>query len=94
LCQHLLTRLNSASIIRYHPDSKLDDFAIKWGADTRNIWNAGQPKRKLTTYTNYGFGDESLESQYGYEPWRLAKLRSLKKKFDPKNKFSYYNGIN
>lgn len=83
----------SAAIIRYHPDSKFDDFAIKWASQTRDIWNKGQPTRKLTTYTNYGFGDESLESQYGYEPWRLAKLRTLKKKFDPSNKFGYYNGI-
>ncbi|KAJ4296338.1 hypothetical protein N0V90_006383 [Kalmusia sp. IMI 367209] len=82
-----------AAIIRYHPNSKLDDFAIKWASQTRDIWNKGQPSRKLTTYTNYGFGDESLESQYGYEPWRLTKLRALKKKFDPSNKFGYYNGI-
>lgn len=30
---------------------------------------------------------------YGYEPWRLEKLRSLKARYDPDGRFSYYNPI-
>ena len=57
------------------------------------MFNAGQPNRKVTTYLNYATGDESLESMYGYEPWRLQRLRDLKAKYDPKNRFRYYNPI-
>ncbi|KAI0886283.1 uncharacterized protein GGS22DRAFT_179185 [Annulohypoxylon maeteangense] len=57
----------------------------------RDLWNAGAPNLKPSTYVNYAFGDESIQSIYGYEPWRLARLRVLKKKYDPKNQFSYYN---
>lgn len=45
----------------------------------------------MTTYVNYAFGDEPLEQMYGYEPWRLAKLRALKAVYDPKGMFNYYN---
>lgn len=88
-----LTDWHSAAILRYKPNPALDAEAIAWASQTRDIFNKGQPKRKLTTYTNYAFGDESLESQYGYEPWRLQKLRALKKAYDPQNKFGFYNGI-
>ena len=30
---------------------------------------------------------------YGYEPWRLEKLRGLKKVYDPKGKFNFYNPV-
>ncbi|KAI9154971.1 FAD-linked oxidoreductase virI [Paramyrothecium foliicola] len=71
----------------------LQDEIKQWGADIRNLWNAGQPKRQPTTYLNYATGDESLESLYGYEPWRLQRLRKLKAKYDPNNRFRYYNPI-
>jgi FAD/FMN-containing dehydrogenase len=45
------------------------------------------------SYVNYAHGDEKLESLYGYEPWRLEKLRALKKEYDPKGKFSFYAPI-
>lgn len=57
------------------------------------MWNAGAPGLPPLNYVNYAFGDESLESIYGYEPWRLDKLRALKRKYDPKNQFRYYNPI-
>ena len=34
-----------------------------------------------------------METIYGYEPWRLEKLRSLKKKYDPNGQFDYFNPI-
>ena len=57
------------------------------------MWNAGQPERLPTTYLNYAFGDESLESMYVHEPWRLEKLRALKAQYDPHNRLAYYNPI-
>lgn len=44
-------------------------------------------------YVNYSPGDASLEEIYGRDERRLARLRALKKKWDPKNKFGYYNGL-
>jgi hypothetical protein len=38
-------------------------------------------------------GNEPMEQWYGYEGWRLKKLRDLKKKYDPYGRFSYYNPI-
>ncbi|KAB8235183.1 FAD-binding oxidoreductase [Aspergillus alliaceus] len=74
-------------------NSELEAFAREWAKETRDLWNAGQPWRRPTTYVNYAFGDESVESMYGYEPWRLGKLRALKAQYDPENRLSYYNPI-
>ncbi|KAI1209139.1 uncharacterized protein F4807DRAFT_467786 [Annulohypoxylon truncatum] len=75
------------------PDSAFEDFAKAWARDTVNLWNAGQPERKPTAYVNYAAGYESLQAMYGYEPWRLERLRNLKAKYDPNNRFAYYNPI-
>ncbi|KAI0124765.1 hypothetical protein BJ170DRAFT_685647 [Xylariales sp. AK1849] len=75
-------------------DDPLIDFATEWRNQTVALWNEGQPERKPTTYVNYAAGYESLEARYGYEPWRLEKLRDLKAKYDPHNRFAWYNPIN
>ncbi|MCJ1478900.1 hypothetical protein MMC13_007584 [Lambiella insularis] len=77
----------------YRPNPSLDDTAIAWSKGTRDMLYAGEPGRELTVYVNYAFGNESLESMYGYEPWRLDKLRSLKTMYDPNGRFGYYNPI-
>ncbi|KAI1125559.1 hypothetical protein F5Y10DRAFT_227607 [Nemania abortiva] len=70
-----------------------EDAATKWAHESRDLWNQGQPHRRPTTYVNFAAGDESVESIYGYEPWRLQKLRGLKAKYDPNNRFRWYNPI-
>lgn len=47
----------------------------------------------LFVYQNYAHGDEPLESLYGYEAWRLERLRALKRKYDPLNRFKAYHDI-
>ncbi|KAL4900887.1 hypothetical protein BDW74DRAFT_187971 [Aspergillus multicolor] len=69
------------------------DAAMEWADETMNLWNQGQPDRRPSTYVNYAWGDESLESMYGYESWRLEKLRALKREYDPENRFRFYNPI-
>jgi hypothetical protein len=71
----------------------LDNVAIEWAHEIRDLWNAGQPERLPSTYVNYAFGDEPLDSMYGYEPWRLQRLRTLKAKYDPNNRFRFYNSF-
>ena len=78
------------TVVSYAPNSTLDAFAMEWTAANRDLWNQGQPTRLPTSYVNYAAGTESLESIYGYEPWRLERLRALKHKYDPLNKFAYY----
>lgn len=48
---------------------------------------------KLSAYVNYAHGDESQEAVYGYESWRLSRLRTLKKEYDPQRKFDFYEPI-
>ncbi|ETS86666.1 hypothetical protein PFICI_00494 [Pestalotiopsis fici W106-1] len=77
-------------------DYGLQDYALEWAKETRDLWNLGQPEPRRSqpsTYVNYALGDESLEMIYGWEPWRLQKLRALKAKYDPLNTFRYYNPI-
>ncbi|EJT81181.1 hypothetical protein GGTG_01165 [Gaeumannomyces tritici R3-111a-1] len=61
--------------------------------EAREVWNAGAPGLKPASYVNYANGDEPLEPMYGYEPWRLQRLRALKRQYDPHGRFSYYNPI-
>ncbi|KAJ8132692.1 hypothetical protein O1611_g929 [Lasiodiplodia mahajangana] len=79
--------------ISYAPNPSLDQFALQWRNETRALWNAGNPGRQPVNYVNYAWGDEPVESVYGYEPWRLERLRSLKARYDPLGRFTYYNPI-
>jgi hypothetical protein len=48
---------------------------------------------RLHQYVNYGnttSKHDPVEALYGYEPWRLRKLRGLKRKYDPESFFSWY----
>lgn len=80
--------------IRFDTDDEaLIGFAKEWRDETVTLWTEGQPDRTPTTYVNYAGGYESLESRYGYDSWRLERLRALKKEYDPRNKFAWYNPI-
>ncbi|KAI4285447.1 MAG: hypothetical protein L6R38_000611 [Xanthoria sp. 2 TBL-2021] len=78
----------------YPPSAANDAIATEYGNKARGIWHVGDtPGRHVTAYLNYANGDESLEAVYGYESWRLERLRALKKRYDPENKFCFYNPI-
>ncbi|KAL8737287.1 MAG: hypothetical protein Q9181_001841 [Wetmoreana brouardii] len=71
-----------------------DALALDFGNQARRIWHAGDtPGRNVTAYLNYANGDETVEALYGYESWRLDRLRGLKKKYDPYNKSRFFNPI-
>ncbi|KAL8990020.1 MAG: hypothetical protein Q9169_008228, partial [Polycauliona sp. 2 TL-2023] len=57
--------------------------AIKYGRKARQLFVEGAHPMRLNAYSNYANGDETLEEIYGYEPWRLEKLRRLKREWDP-----------
>lgn len=52
---------------------------------------------RLHQYVNYGNTtstmNDPLEAMYGYEPWRLEKLRKLKAVYDPGNVFRWYQPL-
>ncbi|WQF81920.1 Putative berberine/berberine, FAD-binding domain, PCMH-type, FAD-binding, type PCMH, subdomain 1 [Colletotrichum destructivum] len=52
---------------------------------------------RLQQYVNYGNTTSSMrdppEALYGYEPWRLEKLRALKRQYDPENVFRWYQPL-
>lgn len=87
----MLTRRRGISV-EYDTNPALDEQAIAFGLELRDILlNAsGLP---LHAYVNYAFGDEGEEAWYVYEDWRQAKLKALKKKWDPYGRFDFYNPI-
>jgi hypothetical protein len=78
----------------YYPrgNASLDNIAADFGGRMRSALRdgSGQP---LHAYVNYAHGDESLAALYGYEDWRLSRLKGLKAKYDPCGKFGYYAPI-
>ncbi|GAD92299.1 FAD binding domain-containing protein [Paecilomyces variotii No. 5] len=70
--------------------STRDEEARVFGESLRHIIFEGSDQEKLYAYVNYASGVETPESMYGYEPWRLERLRRLKAKYDPNDRFSFY----
>lgn len=92
--RYLILLTPSSSVLAvYAPDPSLDSLAISWARQIRDLMQSGQPGRQLNAYVNYAFGDETQQEVYGYEPWRLQRLRGLKSKYDPQQRFSYYEPI-
>ncbi|KAK4223289.1 hypothetical protein QBC38DRAFT_548593 [Podospora fimiseda] len=75
------------------PSPEYEPEARAWAAEVRDQWMAGQPGRKLDAYVNYASGLETAPDWYGHESWRIDRLKSLKAKYDPYNRFRYYNPI-
>lgn len=73
-------------------NATLDATVATYGKKIRSILlnNTGL---NLGAYVNYAHGDESQQATYGYEGWRLQKLRVLKKQYDPTGKFNFFEPI-
>ncbi|KAJ7034037.1 FAD-dependent oxygenase [Mycena alexandri] len=74
-------------------DADLDEQAVKSGQEIREIALEGVEDGLQSSYVNYAQGDETLEDWYGHETWRTDKLRALKEKYDPHNRFAFYAPI-
>ncbi|KAK1828710.1 hypothetical protein QBC39DRAFT_219318, partial [Podospora conica] len=72
-------------------NSTLEGIVQARGEEIRKAMLEGQDRQR--SYVNYAVKQESLESMYGYETWRLEKLRGLKKELDPKNRFGFFAPI-
>ena len=73
----------STPVIVYSPDHRLDAIAVKHGQHYRELLKTGIGSTDSDAYVKYAQGDESVGSMYGFRPWRLEKLRRLKKMHDP-----------
>ncbi|KAJ4312741.1 hypothetical protein N0V94_007294 [Neodidymelliopsis sp. IMI 364377] len=84
----------AAPLIIYAPTNSTRDVAVKeLGTQLRDIIREGTGSEELHTYVNYAYGNEGPKSWYGYEDWRQTRLKALKKKYDPRGKFSFYAPI-
>ncbi|KAK8137631.1 CAZyme family AA7 [Apiospora sp. TS-2023a] len=77
----------------YIPSPELQAPAQKLADQIREIWFTSQPGHKPSVYANYATGVEPLGAMYGYEPWRMQRLLGLKAKYDPHNRFRFYNPL-
>jgi FAD/FMN-containing dehydrogenase len=77
----------------YSPNRTVDAIAIEATNKMRSILHEGVGGGELHTYVNYAFGNETLENMYGYEKWRVERLRALKREYDPFGRFNYYAPI-
>lgn len=95
LCEREAAEFNKgrSPVMVYAPNSTLDPIAIQAGQDIRQILYEAEGTGEMHAYVNYAHGDESLEEMYGYEKWRLKKLRELKSVHDPEGKFGFYAPI-
>ncbi|KAK0644472.1 hypothetical protein B0T16DRAFT_378543 [Cercophora newfieldiana] len=66
----------------------LEKTVAEWGEKLRAAMLEGQEKQE--SYVNYAVKQESLKALYGYDAWRLEKLRRLKKAVDPKSRFGFF----
>lgn len=73
-------------------DATAHKLVLKYGRRIRAALLKGTGL-KLDAYVNYARGDESQQALFGYEPWRLHRLRELKKKYDPFGRFNLYGPI-
>ncbi len=77
--------------VQHQPDAAVDPLAQEFGKKLRGyLLEASDDPTRLRAYVNYANGDESLEEVYGWEEWRLEKLRKLKARWDPENRMRYY----
>lgn len=79
-------------ITSWYTDPSLSRRVDRWTADTRAQLDRTSGYDKLHVYQNYAHS-EPVQAFYGYEPWRLARLQKLKRKYDPKNVFGNYHPI-
>jgi hypothetical protein len=81
-----------APLLNYEKNASMDATAWEISSKIRDALLDGTGK-KLEAYVNYARGDESVEEVYGFEPWRLEKLRRLKREYDPYGKFNFFAPI-
>ncbi|KAJ4365116.1 hypothetical protein N0V83_008734 [Neocucurbitaria cava] len=79
-----------AIFIPWYTDASLDAEAEQFGRNVRALLTRSSTPTNDPTYANFAHGDETLNAIYGTS---LAKLKTLKKKYDPSNAFNQWFNI-
>ncbi|KAI4269345.1 MAG: hypothetical protein LQ337_007335 [Flavoplaca oasis] len=74
-------------IIPVYENSSFDVTANAFGATVRDLLRSTDGLDANSTYINFAHGDEPLNEIYGEN---LPKLQTLKKRYDPRNKFNQW----
>ncbi|CAI6339143.1 unnamed protein product [Periconia digitata] len=77
-------------------DPKKSDACAEWLNQWKRTMIAKSGYPRLQQYANYGHGTnqkDPVEALYGYDKWRMKRLRGLKAKYDEKNWFRWYQPI-
>ncbi|KAI1258705.1 hypothetical protein F5Y18DRAFT_412515 [Xylariaceae sp. FL1019] len=82
-----------APVITFASGLPLTEEAQQTGHSLRRILLEGSGSTELHAYVNYAVGEESFMAWYGYEDWRIKKLKNLKSTYDPAHQFSFYAPI-
>jgi len=91
---HRCDEILVTSYVQYKPNVAIDWVAQEFGSRLRKyLLEGSDDPQHLRAYVNYAHGTESLQEMYGWEEWRLEKLKSLKAKWDPENRMRYYAPI-
>ncbi|KAF1915630.1 FAD binding domain-containing protein [Ampelomyces quisqualis] len=79
-----------AAILTWYTDEQLDKAAVKCGKEIREVWRKSNGRDFNASYVNFAHGDEPLEEIYGDS---LPRLRELKRKWDPEDRFNQWFNI-
>ncbi|TVY33309.1 FAD-linked oxidoreductase [Lachnellula subtilissima] len=71
----------------WYTDASLDPVAEAFGIKIRELWRSTDGLKENSTYINFAFGDEPLETVYGDN---VGKLQDLKRKYDPRGRFNQW----
>jgi hypothetical protein len=86
---HILT----SPILWWSGNDKQDrEKAISYGERIQKVVR-GDSLEPPHSYVNYAVGPEQLPEVYGQDAGRLSKLKQLKRKYDPHNRFGFYMPI-
>jgi FAD/FMN-containing dehydrogenase len=79
-----------AAAIAWYDDASLDGAAKAWGSKVRDTIRSTDQLAQNSTYVNFAHGDEALSVIYGSS---LARLKTIKKRVDPNNRFNQWYNI-
>lgn len=87
----LILRINRLYQHIYPKNRTLDEAVDSFLVDARKKFTVTSGYDNLTMYNNYGHGDESAATLYSSR--KLGRLIRLKRKWDPKQQFSFNNPL-
>ena len=91
---HLTPTQSSYTSTWLSHDTALAAVAYDYSHQARALLHAGETLgHTLNTYVIYASTDETPEMLYGDEPWRLERFRGLKRRYNPRGRFNFYNPI-